>query len=93
MPKFNIGDKVKVTHHRREEYIGTEGTVAEVNPNTPTVNTRAVPSSGELPPLGRKTTYDVAIENPPYQLSRVEEDWLELLPNREEDQQDDEGSC
>lgn len=87
MEKFSVGEQVKITDHRRSEYKGLTGTIAEVNHDTLAPTTRPITPTGSLPPLGRKTTYDVTIDIPPYRLSRVEEEWLELLPACDEHQQ------
>lgn len=79
MPKFNVGDEVKIVHHlTKPEYCGLKGKIAEVYVS-PKPNTRGIGCTAELPEIGRQWTYVVQIESLPTSqpVTGLIEDWLE----------------
>ena len=81
MPKFNIGDKVKiVSHPTKAEYCGQKGKIATVGEGH-RPNTRGIGSSNRVPEVGKQWKYAVQIESHPSGLwvTDLLEDWLELL--------------
>ena len=75
MAKFEVGDKVQVTDHPVNIYIGLAGVVSSVNPNALAPNTEPVADGGELPGLGQRTVYGVDVNGAT--LHSVHEEWIE----------------
>ena len=69
MPKYSVGDSVRISHHPNNEYVGCEGKISEV-----TLDSIVDPEVGQ-PSL--QAVYDVRLEEKCVLVPSVPEDSLE----------------